>query len=183
MLHKPVDLSELMRTANRGDAAAYRTLLKALSSWLRIVVRRRLERINRGPEDVEDIVQETLLAVHLKRHTWSEADPLEPWVRAIAHHKLIDALRRRGFREHIDIDELTDELSVPPDAETNAVGDCHRLLKTLPDKHRKIIEAIAIQGQTAREFANSIGSTEGAVRVALHRALKSLAKAYRRDEP
>lgn len=183
MLRKPANLSELMRTANRGDASAYRALLEALASWLRSVIRRRLESMNRGPEDVEDIVQETLLAVHLKRHTWAENQPLEPWVRAIAHHKLIDALRRRGFRDHIDIDDLSEELSVQPDMQETASNDFQKLLARLSDRQRKIIEAVAIQGLTAREAANQLGSTEGAVRVALHRALKSLAKAYQRDDP
>ncbi|MEO1651422.1 MAG: sigma-70 family RNA polymerase sigma factor [Pseudomonadota bacterium] len=185
MLHEPLDLSELMRKANRGDAAAYRTFLRALASWLRVFVRGQLERMNRGADDVEDIVQETLLAVHLKRHTWSEREAIKPWVRAIAHHKMIDTLRRRGFRDHVDIDDLSDTLSnlVCVSADVgDAAGDCHKLLSTLPDKQRGIVEAIALRGLTAREAADEIGSTEGAVRVALHRSLKSLAKAYRQDK-
>lgn len=175
----PVDLSALMRAANGGDADAYRHLLTALAARLRGIVRKRLERINRGPEDIEDIVQETLLAVHLKRHTWDETAPLEPWVRAIAHHKMIDALRRRGFRDHVNIEDISDELKFAPTSDLSAPGDCARLLKTLPARQRQIIEAIAIEGRSAREVAQAFGSTEGAVRVALHRSLKALAKSFR----
>lgn len=183
MLHKPEDLSTLMRAANRGDAAAYHRLLVTLASKLRVSVRRALARINRGPEDVEDIVQETLLAVHLKRHTWVESQPLEPWVRAIAHYKMIDALRRRGFRDYVVLDDLSEEPSVMSGCEDHAPGDCERLLATLPARQRRIVEAIAIEGRSAREVARETGSTEGAVRVALHRALKALAKAFREGAP
>src|SRR5688572_7699094 len=89
-------LAQLMRAANRGDADAYRHVLEKLAPMLRSAARRGFARYGSGPEEVEDIVQETLLALHLKRHTWDERQPLLPWVRAIAHNKLIDSLRRRG---------------------------------------------------------------------------------------
>ena len=86
--------------------------------WLRVVVRRGLASAGRGAADCEDIVQETLLAMHLKRDTWDEARPIEPWLRAIARHKLADHLRRRGFHDHVDIDDYADapELAVDVDA-------------------------------------------------------------------
>ncbi|MEQ8824036.1 MAG: sigma-70 family RNA polymerase sigma factor [Filomicrobium sp.] len=175
----PEDLSNLMRAANSGDADSYRVLLTALAARLRGTVRSKLAHMNKDPQDVEDIVQETLLAIHLKRHTWDETAPLEPWVRAIAHHKMIDALRRRGFREHVNIDDIADELRTAPTSDPSASSDCARLLKTLPARQRRIIEAIAIEGRSAREVAEVFGSTEGAIRVALHRSLKALARAFR----
>ena len=60
-----------------------------------------------SPEDVDDVVQETLLAVHLKRHTWDQSKPLLPWVRAVARNKLIDNLRRRGRGTHLPIDDVS----------------------------------------------------------------------------
>lgn len=181
MLKKPEDLTTLMRAANRGDAAAYHTVLTTLATHLRAGLRRSLARINRGPEDVEDIVQETLLAVHLKRHTWVESEPLEPWVRAIAHNKMVDALRRRGFRDHLPIEELSETLCIAPEAEENAAGDCRKLLATLPARQRRVVEAMAIEGRSAREVASELGATEVTVRVTLHRALKGLARAFRRE--
>ena len=86
-----------MRAANRGDAVAYARLLASLTPVLRGLARQSLSR-TRLESDFEDVVQETLLAIHLKRHTWDETRPFGPWVRAIIRHKLIDAARRRGFR-------------------------------------------------------------------------------------
>lgn len=178
----PDDLSALMKDANAGDALAYRKLLTSLGLWLRAWIRRHLKRVNRGPEDTEDIVQETLLAIHLKRHTWDATQPLEPWVRAIAHHKLVDALRRRGFREHLDIDDFADVLAAPSKPDSRNASARSSLMAHLSVRERKIVEGVSIEGRSAREVGETIGMSEGAVRVALHRALKVLAAAHRRGE-
>ena len=99
------DLSALMRAARDGDDEAYRRLLGQLSVWLRGVARRGLARAGRGIEESEDIVQETLLAVHLKRHTWRSDQPVLPWLGAITRYKVIDGFRRRGRRIDVDIDD------------------------------------------------------------------------------
>ena len=178
----PTDLSALMRRARQGDDEAYRRLLTLAAGWLRTVVRRGLTAAGRGIADSEDIVQETLLAIHLKRDTWDETQPLEPWVRAIARYKLADHLRRRGYRDHVDIDDHADTLAaVAPDAA--AAMDSQRLLAGLPDRQRRIVEEISLSGRKASEVATGLGMSEGAVRVALHRALKALAAAYAKDRP
>src|SRR5262249_16260545 len=91
----------LMRAAMNGDAAAYNRVLTSLAPAIRAAARRGLGRAGLVAEDAEDIVQETLLAIHLKRHTWDPTLPLGPWVRAIARNKLIDVIRRRGHRAHV----------------------------------------------------------------------------------
>lgn len=176
-------LSVLMRAANRGDETAYRRLLIALAGPLRSVVRRGLARAGRGTEELEDIVQETLLAIHLKRQTWDERQPLEPWVRAIAHHKLVDALRRRGFRQSVPIEDYDELISAEQEPAELSAAECADILATLSDRQRLIVQAISIEGHSAREVAARMGMTEGAVRVALHRSLKALAACIRRDEP
>jgi RNA polymerase sigma-70 factor (ECF subfamily) len=179
-LADPDDLSALMRRARQGDDEAYRRLLLQLAAWLRLVVRRGLLAAGRGTADCEDVVQETLLAMHLKRDTWDESLPVEPWVRGIARYKLVDHLRRRGFHDHLDIDALAGSLSErEPDA-GDAI-DSRRLLGELPERQRRIVEEISIEGRRASEVASRLGMSEGAVRVALHRALKALAAAYRKD--
>lgn len=181
MLRRPEDLSTLMRAANRGDTVAYRRLLEALTPLLRMVVRRSLSRSNRGATDAEDIVQETLLAMHLKRHTWDERQPLEPWIKAIAHHKLVDCLRRRGFHDSVPIDDYLEILADTPTQADLTAGECADLLSTLQDRQRQIVQGISIEGRTAREMAEQLSMTEVAVRVALHRALKALAQACRQS--
>jgi RNA polymerase sigma-70 factor, ECF subfamily len=174
------DLAALMRSARGGDDEAYRRLLRHLALWLRVVARRGLARAGRGVEDCEDIVQDTLLAMHLKRDTWDDSQPLEPWLRAIAHHKMVDHLRRRGFREHLDIADYAESLAAFQPAEESASADARQMLQALPERQRTIVEAISIEGHSARDVGQRLGMSEGAVRVALHRALKILAVAYRR---
>ena len=173
------DLSALMRLARGGDDEAYRQLLGQVAVWLRGVARRGLARAGRGMEDCEDIVQETLLAMHLKRDSWDEAQPLEPWLRAIAHHKLVDHLRRRGFRDHVDLADLAETLASPQTGEEGVSVDARQMLACLPERQRGIVVAISIEGRSARDVGQKLGMSEGAVRVALHRALKILAAAYR----
>jgi RNA polymerase sigma-70 factor (ECF subfamily) len=174
------DLAALMRSARAGDEEAYRRLLGLVATWLRGVVRRGLVRAGRGVEDSEDIVQETLLAMHLKRDSWDPAQPLEPWLHAIARHKLVDHLRRRGYRDHVDIDDHAETLAAPQHGEEGDVADARQLLTSLPKRQRAIVEAISIEGHSARDVGQRLGMTEGSVRVTLHRALKFLAASYRR---
>jgi RNA polymerase sigma-70 factor (ECF subfamily) len=131
--------------------------------------------------DAEDIVQETLLAMHLKRHTWDERQPLEPWLRAIAHHKLVDTLRRRGFHDNLPIEDYLEILAEAPEQEDLTAGECADLLATLQERQRQIVQGMSIEGRSAREMGERLGMTEGAVRVALHRALKALALVYRQS--
>src|SRR4051812_43936867 len=100
-----------MRAAMNGDTTAYDRLLSDLALALRAGARRGLARAGRPAEDAEDVVQETLLAIHLKRHTWDPSLPFGPWVRAIARNKLIDALRRRGHRFHVPIEDFEETLA------------------------------------------------------------------------
>src|SRR5262245_59449175 len=142
-----------MRRARQGDDEAYRRLLGQVSVWLRIVVRRSLVAAGRGTADCEDVVQEALLAMHLKRDTWDETQPLEPWVRAIARYKLTDHLRRRGFHDHVDIDEHAERLPAAAEPDAGATLDSQRLLASLPERQRRIVEEIAVEGHRAAEVA------------------------------
>jgi RNA polymerase sigma-70 factor (ECF subfamily) len=169
-----------MRAARSGDDEAYRRLLTRVAAWLRGVVGRGLAAAGRPRADSEDIVQETLLAMHLKRDTWDETQPLEPWLRAIARHKLVDHLRRRGFADHVDIDDHLGTLAAPASDEQGEAIDARQMLSGLPQRQRTIVEGISIEGRSAREVGTQLGMSEGAVRVALHRALKALAVVYRK---
>jgi RNA polymerase sigma-70 factor (ECF subfamily) len=122
-----------------------------------------------------------LLALHLKRNTWDASQPLGPWVRAIARHKLIDALRRRGRRIQVPIDSVLDTLA----AEDNTSGvdrqDAERLVEGLKGKQREVVRAIGLDGQSIKDVAQRMQMKEVAVRVALHRGLKTLGARHRKD--
>jgi RNA polymerase sigma-70 factor (ECF subfamily) len=164
-----------MRAAIAGDDGCYRLLLEALSTQLRATTRMRLARGGCGDRDVEDVVQETLLAIHLKRHTWRTTDPIGPWVSAIARNKLVDVLRRRGRHAELPMD---DDLASTLAMETEEAGtsvDVDRLLSGLPSRQRDIVQLVSIEGHSARVAAERLGMSEGALRVALHRCLRTLA--------
>ena len=161
-----------------GDGAAYHRFLGELSGHLRAFLRRRLARM---PDDVEDVVQETLLAVHNQRHTFDAAQPLTAWVHAIARYKLVDFLRRRSRRDLLT-EPLDDELEVLSSADADAAEarrDLARLLETLPERQRMPIVYVKVQGLSVIEAARLTGMSASAVKVAVHRGLKALAAKIR----
>ncbi len=174
--------ADWMRAANTGDGQAYRRLLDALAIVIRSFTRQGCARSGLAAADAEDVVQETLLAIHLKRHTWDERQPILPWVRAIARNKLIDSLRRRGRRVHVPIDDFLEILASPQDQNSLDMRDAKRLLKVLDGRQRQVVEAISVEGASIREAAHRLGISEGAVRVALHRGLKALVAVYGSDK-
>src|SRR6516225_8504459 len=97
--------SRLMKASIAGDEGAYRRLLEDIGRSVRAMARGAFARARVGDADIEDAVQETLLAIHLKRHTWDRNQKLGPWVNAIARHKIIDAMRRRGVRRADPIED------------------------------------------------------------------------------
>lgn len=170
---------DLMKAANRGDETAYRRLLTELAPVLRAMVRR--SHAGAGITDVEDVVQECLLAVHLKRQTWDETLPLLPWVAAIARNKAIDSLRRRGRRIEVPIEPLEAILPAEEPAERLSAGEIDRALAELSQTQRSVVRAISVDGESISEAGARLAMSEGAVRVALHRGLAALAAKMRKS--
>jgi RNA polymerase sigma-70 factor (ECF subfamily) len=131
---------------------------------------------------VEDVVQETLLAIHLKRQTWDAEQLFTPWMRAVARNKLIDNLRRRGNRTELPIEDFADILPAEPASEEISPAEAERLLSILGGRQREIVQAICVDGASIKEASATFGISEGATRVALHRGLGALAAAYRSGE-
>lgn len=169
------EVRELMLRGMDGDNAAYRRLLDLLSRGLRAYFMRRL---SAAPADVEDLVQETLLALHVRRASYDPARPFTAWAHAIARHKLIDFWRRRNLRATLPLDTLADFLAGASGAPDDAL-DLTRALHTLPSRQRELVEAVKIEGDSLAEAGGRLGMSEGAAKVALHRALKHLAKGMR----
>ena len=162
-----------------GDAAAYRAFLKDLSAYLRGFFRKRLTGL---PDEVEDLVQETLLAVHNQRHTYDPRQPLTAWVYAIAKYKLVDLLRRRAVHERRN-DPLDDEADVFARNDADAAAarvDLVKLLMQLPARQRQSIIHMKLDGLSVEETARITGMSESAVKVSVHRGLKALAAMIRR---
>lgn len=176
-------LASLMRAAQMGNAAAYRQLLLTLADMLRRWVRQQLARQGYEIAEAEDIVQETLLAIHLKRASWDPDRAILPWLRAVTRHKLIDNLRRRGRRIMLPVDDIVETLAAPEPEDTISTEALDRHLATLPLGQSQVIRAISIDGLSPSEAAQKLSLSEGAVRVALHRGLASLSRAAQKNEP
>ena len=170
--------TELMLAARSGDARAYDRFLKVIAPVLRAAARAGLARAGLPLADAEDVLQEILLAVHLKRGSWDPALPVGPWLRAIARHKLIDALRRRGRRVDLPIEDFAEILPAADSAEPGLARDVERGLMALPAGQREAVRAIAVEGASIGEAARRLGLSEGATRVALHRGLKAIAARF-----
>ena len=161
-----------------GEQSAYQDFLHELGARLRAYFRKRLYG---WPDEVEDLVQECLLAVHTKRHTYQPDQPLTAWVHAIARYKLIDLLRAKSVHEALN-DPLDDALAVFA-ASSDDVGVARRdlagLLGTLPPRQRLPIEHVKLKGLSVRQTAALLGMSESAIKVGIHRGLKALAKRVR----
>lgn len=168
-----------MRAAMNGDTEAYHQFLVAVTPHLRAMAKRRCRQFGAEAVEVEDIVQEVLLAVHTKRGTWDRTRPIGPWLSAIVRNKLIDSLRRRNRHGGLPIDDFTETLAAEERQETVTDRlDTERVLALLKPQQRDIVRSIAIDGSGVRDTAERLGMTEGAVRVALHRALRFLSARY-----
>ena len=174
MREREDDWTDLMRSAISGDGAAYHRLLKAVTPVLRAAARRGLARAGQPVDQSEDIVQDILLAVHLKRHTWDANAPFAPWLFAIARNKLLDALRRRGKRVFVNIDDFAETLPGDAAEQTASAGEVAAQLQMLPARQREVLQSIAVESASIKDTAAKYSMSEGAVRVALHRGLASL---------
>ncbi len=162
-----------------GDAAAYRLFLDTISTRLRGYLRQMLARAGRHEaSEAEDVLQETLLALHLSRHSYDPTSPVTAWAHAIARYKLVDHLRRSGrHAANLPIDDEAYQLAAAPEsAASDARLDLKRALQALPERTRTLIDRVKIQGGSVAEAANAAGMTETAAKVAIHRGLQAMAK-------
>jgi RNA polymerase sigma-70 factor (ECF subfamily) len=171
-------LKPLWLRAQAGDEAAYRQCLGLLAARLRAYLKRRLATT---PDEVEDLVQETLLALHLQRGTYDPTLPVSAWVVAIARHKLVDLWRRHGRRGqlHDSIDDVNEHLLAADEHDAGATRDLVRLLRELPAAQQQAIVLTKIEGLSVAETAARTGASESAIKVQVHRGLKRLAALVR----
>lgn len=173
-------LKPLWLCAQTGDELAYREALTRIASRLRRYLGWRMQG---WPDELEDLVQETLLALHLQRGTWDPTLTVSAWVVAIARHKLIDLWRRRGRRDalHDPLDDVDEGLLVAVADERDSQRDLAQLLRTLPQAQRLAIELTKIDGLSVAEASLRTGVSESAIKVQVHRGLKRLAEMVRAD--
>jgi len=166
--------ADLMRLAQQGDQLAYASLLALLTSATRQYARARLGAV----PWTDDVVQETLLAVHRARHTYDARRPFAPWFYAIASNRLIDGVRRerRVASREIGGDRLPDHPvgAASSERDTVDVEAIHAAVAALPARQREVIEALKLKDQSVREVADRLKMSESAVKVTAHRGYRVL---------
>jgi RNA polymerase sigma-70 factor (ECF subfamily) len=166
-----------MAAAQTGDKQAYATLLREVAPFARRIAARYL-----GPADAEDAVQEILIALHAVRHTYDPARPFRPWLATLASRRIIDALRRRG-RRHAQEVEVGDEIAALVSGDDNPatlaarvvdIREVRAAVAELPRRQREAVELLRLQEMSLEEASRASGQTTGSLKVALHRAMRSL---------
>lgn len=182
VLHSPDEdtLAQLMTAAIGGNDAAYAEFLRRAGAIIRGYAGKKLAEA--GAVSPEDVVQDTLMAIHAKRHTWRSSEPILPWVFAIARYKIVDVYRRSGTRVFVDVDEFAD-LIPAPETDNSALGErqMEAALKELTEGQRRVVRSIALDGRSIPETAAQFGMKEPAVRVAFHRGLAALSAKFGRQ--
>ena len=165
-----------MRCAQAGDKQAYAALFRTITPLLRTFVSRRLS----AKADVDDVVQDILLSIHRASHTYDTDRPFRVWMYAIARHRLHDHLRqiyRKGVFPEISLDDMAQEVSAADVTESRYRHEyLNKMLDALPEKQKKIVTMMKIEGYTAEDTAKTMNMSVSAVKVAAHRAYKLLAQ-------
>lgn len=170
--------SRLMTAAQQGDGASYVRLLREITPMLRRAAQRRWPTV--GADHVEDVVQETLLTLHMVRHTYTPGRPFEPWLMGILKHRLADSVRRsarRSLREFAvgNLEETFSEMPANTGEEWLPDRDAlHQAIAGLPPAQRRAVELLKVKEMSLKEAAAETGMSISALKVATHRALKSL---------
>ena len=179
---REISLEYLMRLAQSGDKKAYAALFRAIMPLVKAFVSRRIPNMT----DVDDVVQDTLLSIHRAGHTYDTNRPFKVWMFSIARHRLNDFLRRtyrKGTFPQISLSDLTYELSGARVTEKrDQIEYLGKILDSLPEREKKIVTMMKIEGHTAEDAAKEMNMSVSAVKVAAHRAYKSLALKLRKEE-
>ncbi len=167
--------TELLRNANGGDTASYTRFLTGIAPLLRRMIAARIP-----TADVEDVVQEVLISIHKARHTYDGERPIMPWLASITHFRMTDYLRKHyaTMRHHTtDIAEVQDilaDMSLSVTESTASSESIEALLKDVPEKQKRILTMMHVEGFTARQVGQKLNMNESAVKVAAHRAMKKI---------
>jgi RNA polymerase sigma-70 factor (ECF subfamily) len=177
MRSEEAELRTLMLSGLGGDAAAHTCLLQKVGGHLRGYFRGRLSGLGRGVADAEDLVQETLIALHTRRHTYDRSQLFTPWVQAIARYKLIDYLRRtRASMRNVVVEEAEDVWATDSEGVMDSTFDLASLLAHVSPKMRETIRLVKLEGLSVQETAVRTGMSVSAVKVSVHRGLKVLSR-------
>lgn len=173
------ELALLLVAAQEGDGAAYAAFLRAVVPVIRAIGRGKLTRA----ADLDDFVQDTLLALHQARATYQPGRPVLPWLSTIARNRLTDALRRTYRRRAVEAEYDEDHAAgiAQPEADPEPALALGPLLSQLPERQRLAIDMLKVKGMSLREASDASGVSIGALKVAVHRGIAGLRQMLRKD--
>jgi RNA polymerase sigma-70 factor (ECF subfamily) len=164
--------AQLMECSQRGDREAFRTLVNEIGPVIASLLRHRIA----NSSEIEDVCQETLVAVYESLHTYQPSRPPEPWLFAIARH--VAAKHFHAYRARAQWQELTDEIPDRSDGGTGGLMFCLRqALGKLPRLQREALWMTKIEGLSLIEASARSGATVSSLKVRVHRAFEYLRKA------
>ncbi|MBX9934619.1 MAG: sigma-70 family RNA polymerase sigma factor [Methylobacterium sp.] len=176
MIRQEPELRALITAGLAGSTADYRCFLAQIGPQLRGYYRGKLTRSGRADVEAEDLVQETLMAIHTRRHTYDVTQPVTPWIYAIARYKLIDHLRStRASSANVPVEDASELTAYDDHGATESSMDVQRLLARLPGKMQQAVRSMKVEGLSVTEAAERSGMSESAIKVSVHRGLKAMA--------
>jgi RNA polymerase sigma-70 factor (ECF subfamily) len=179
-----IELSQLMRNSQSGDVESYRRLLIRIRAMLQKYIENSFARLGLGASGgQEDVLQDILLAIHLKRHTYDPKQFFLPWLYAVARYKVIDHLRKNkvGLRATVSLDDELENIETLMPLDIGADLDIEILLESLPEKQRTVLKLVKIEGLSVEEASKRTGFSSSDIKVTVHRAIKSLQNGVKGD--
>lgn len=168
MIADEATFARLMAAAQKGDKPAYNVLLSEVGMWLERYFRRRVP-----PHQLDDLVQDVMMALHAKRHSYDPTRPFLPWLAAIARYRWVDHLRK-VYKHESSMLEEGHAIEDSQEDVVNARVSLERLFVHLPERQAEVIELVKIEGHSIRDAAEKTGQSESLVKVNIHRGLKKL---------
>ncbi len=181
MANEEISLEELMHLSQQGDKAAYAKLLNEASHMLKGYLINKVS----GSNDVDDILQEILISLHNARHTYDKSRPFKPWLFSIAKFRLYDYFRKiykKSENESNYLQETSHEFDIDVTESDDEYEELYEAIDKLPEKQKKIIELMKIEGYTAKEVAKKLNMSESAVKTSAHRTYKTLKEEIKKNE-
>jgi RNA polymerase sigma-70 factor (ECF subfamily) len=178
------ELSRRMKLSQAGDAESYLILLKRVHAMLAKYVASTFRRFGGSHSGAqEDVLQEILLAIHVKRHTYDPNQYFLPWLYAIARYKIIDFFRKNKvlLRSTVSLEDELENLETVMSFDVSVEIDILKLCESLPEKQKTVLNLVKLQGLSVEEAAKKTGYSPSDIKVTVHRAIHALREKIRED--
>ena len=159
--------AELLAATGDGDRTALEGLYVRHAPWLLV----RLSRRCADRQLVDEVVQDTFVAVWRGARRWSGRGEVGAWIWGIGVHRLLDRLRRRRPATLALFEPSALEISAEEQVLLGVqYGDLGGALDRLSPELRAVVQATVLDGLTTREAGRLLGIPTGTVKTRMMRA-------------